>query len=113
MACRRPSPDGWSLGAAPTMKCATCGTEIADKALICFRCGEATTTPRHAPPAPKRERGPLPLIAALLVIVAAAALLVPMLEPGMPQWIGLAAAVVLVIISVLGLRPRRRARLKR
>jgi len=32
------------------MTCTSCGTEIADKALICYRCGRATTAPRITPP---------------------------------------------------------------
>lgn len=32
------------------MICTHCGTEIADKALICYRCGHATTEPRVKPP---------------------------------------------------------------
>ena len=37
------------------MTCRHCGTEIADKALICYRCGRATTEPRVTPP----DEGPL------------------------------------------------------
>ena len=33
------------------MQCRQCGTEIADKALICFRCGTATTEAKFKPPA--------------------------------------------------------------
>jgi len=33
------------------MTCRNCGTEIAEKALICYRCGKATTDPRIKPPA--------------------------------------------------------------
>jgi hypothetical protein len=33
------------------MLCRQCGTEIADKALICYRCGTATTEARIKPPA--------------------------------------------------------------
>lgn len=58
------------------MRCKYCGTEIADKALICYRCGNATTEPRVKPPAegslferPRRSRLPLVLIV-LLVILA-------------------------------------------
>ena len=58
------------------MICAHCGTEIADKALICFRCGRATTEPRIKPPdegslfsRPKPSR--LPLVVAALLILAA------------------------------------------
>jgi ribosomal protein L40E len=32
------------------MICKHCGTEIAVKALICYRCGQATTEPRIKPP---------------------------------------------------------------
>ena len=58
------------------MICAHCGTEIADKALICYRCGHATTEPRIKPPAegslferPRRSR--LPIVALVVLIVLA------------------------------------------
>ena len=58
------------------MKCTHCGTEIADKALICYRCGNATTEPRIKPPAEeslfvRRRRSRLPLVAIVLLIVLA------------------------------------------
>lgn len=31
------------------MECRQCQTEIDDKALVCFRCGAATTDPVHQP----------------------------------------------------------------
>jgi uncharacterized membrane protein YvbJ len=31
------------------MQCRQCGTEIADKALICYRCGTATTEAKYRP----------------------------------------------------------------
>jgi hypothetical protein len=95
------------------MKCRNCGTEIADKALICYRCGEATTTPRIQPPPPPAERGPIPVVVAMLVIVAAAVFGLPLLEPGTPRLAGWAAVVVATALSVWTLRPRRRQRLKR
>jgi hypothetical protein len=59
------------------MLCTHCGTEIADKALICYRCGNATTEPRVKPPAdgplferPRRSRLPMILIVLLLLILA-------------------------------------------
>ena len=76
------------------MTCRNCGTEIADKALICYRCGTATTAPRIAPPPPRKQRGPLPLVATLLVIVAAAAFIVPTLPPDATQAVGWGIAVV-------------------
>ncbi len=40
------------------MICKSCGTEIADKALVCYRCGQATAEPRVKPgvPAARRSR---------------------------------------------------------
>ena len=53
------------------MTCQHCQTEIADKALICYRCGRATTEPRIRPPEPTslfepRRRSRLPLVAVVL-----------------------------------------------
>jgi uncharacterized membrane protein YvbJ len=58
------------------MKCKNCGSEIADKALICYRCGNATTEPRVKPPAEgslfqRRRRSRLPLVAIIVVLVLA------------------------------------------
>ena len=57
------------------MLCKYCGTEIADKALICYRCGNATTEPRIKPPAegplferPRRSR--MPVVIAVLIVLA-------------------------------------------
>ena len=57
------------------MICKHCGTEIADKALICYRCGNATTEPRIKPPAegplferPRRSR--MPVVIIVLIVLA-------------------------------------------
>jgi hypothetical protein len=57
------------------MICKHCGTEIADKALICYRCGNATTEPRIKPPSlgplferPRRSRMPIVAIVVLIVL---------------------------------------------
>ncbi len=61
------------------MICRHCGTDLADKALICYRCGNATTEPRVKPPAggslfrPQR-RGRPPVIAIVLVLILVALL---------------------------------------
>jgi len=51
------------------MQCRNCGTEIADKAIVCFRCGAATTDPvrRPAKVTPRRS----PLVYTLLTVVLA------------------------------------------
>jgi hypothetical protein len=92
------------------MKCRNCGTEIADKALICYRCGTATTAPKIAPPPSKPERGPIPVIIAMLIIMAAAVIVLPMLPPGDARMAGWAAVVLITIPTVWLLRPVRRRR---
>jgi hypothetical protein len=59
------------------MKCRFCGTEIADRALICYKCGNATTEPRIKPPdegpilGRPRRRSRLPYVVIVIVVVAA------------------------------------------
>ena len=58
------------------MICKHCATEIADKALICYRCGNATTEPRVKPPADgplfdRPRRSPIPLVVIVMLIVLA------------------------------------------
>ena len=51
--------------------CKACGTEIADKALICYRCGEATAGARVKPHAPRSRRSRVPVaIGVVLLLVA-------------------------------------------
>ncbi len=54
------------------MICRHCGTEIADKALVCYRCGHATAEPRMQDGRAPAARGRVPLTAALLVLTLAA-----------------------------------------
>ena len=56
------------------MKCRECGTEIADKALICFRCGAAVQEPVHKPYVAAKKKRPLIVYAifAVLVLIAIA-----------------------------------------
>lgn len=57
------------------MQCRVCGTEIARKALICYRCGTAVDEPVAKPTTAKRPR---PLVVylsvAILALVAIAAI---------------------------------------
>ena len=94
------------------MQCRNCGTEIADKAIVCYRCGHATTDPvrRPAPIAPR----PRPLIA--LVVVAALAVLAVYLYQAStraadPQILQLAAGLcagAALVALFLGILRRRR-----
>jgi hypothetical protein len=56
------------------MQCRNCGAEIADKALICYRCGAATSEAKYQPAPIRRRRGrgrvtTMVLVAALLLAV--------------------------------------------
>jgi hypothetical protein len=52
------------------MICKQCGTEIADKAIVCYRCGTATTDPVRKPaPLPRRGGSLGPLVGLVLLIV--------------------------------------------
>lgn len=61
------------------MKCKYCETEIADKALICYRCGRSTTEPRITPPSggslfEHKRRSRLPLIVVVVIVILVALL---------------------------------------
>ena len=90
------------------MKCKNCGTEIADNALICYRCGEATAARKYEPVPEPSRRGPIPVIVAILVIIAAAVFGLPYLTPGPARVAGWVALVVVVFVTVRRLRPTRR-----
>jgi hypothetical protein len=55
------------------MICRNCGTEIADKAIVCYRCGTATTDPVRKPVQVRRRRRLSPLILLILLILLALA----------------------------------------
>jgi hypothetical protein len=70
------------------MICTHCGTEIADKALICYRCGNATTAPRIKPPSdgplferPRRSRVPIVALVILILLALLAAWFLGLLTP--------------------------------
>ena len=54
------------------MKCRQCGTEISDKALICYRCGTAVTEAVHKPAELKKTKRPVIVyvVFAVLVVIA-------------------------------------------
>ena len=51
------------------MQCRQCGAEIADKALICYKCGTATTEAKYQP-APLPRAGASSSRTPLLVVIA-------------------------------------------
>jgi hypothetical protein len=96
------------------MQCRQCGTEIADKALVCYRCGVATTEPVFAPPAQARGRlgrSTATLVTSLLalaLLVLAALFLTRTSPDGTPRLVTWVVAGVAVAIVVLRAYARRR-----
>jgi hypothetical protein len=92
------------------MTCKQCGTEIADKALICFRCGAATTEPRVTPPSHRAtrrvSRGPLAL--ALIVLVLSALLMGQVVTDQVPPEVGYGLAALAFAAIVWHLARGRR-----
>jgi hypothetical protein len=93
------------------MQCRNCGTEIADKAIVCYRCGTSTTDPVRTPARVKPRRSPLLsfAVAALLVLLAlymgqasrTAA------DPGRWQMLaGLLAGVAIIVVALRLIRRR-------
>jgi uncharacterized membrane protein YvbJ len=54
------------------MKCRECGTEIAEKALICFRCGASVQEAVHKPYVQTKKKRPLIVyvIVAIMILIA-------------------------------------------
>lgn len=91
------------------MVCRSCGTEIADKALICYRCGTATSEPRVAPPRPGRRpasRGPALL--ALIMLVVSALVMGQVVTDQVPREVGYGLAVLALVAIGWHLAERRR-----
>jgi hypothetical protein len=64
------------------MQCRNCGAEIADKALICYKCGTATTEAKYKP-APLGRKSSRPPLLAVVVALLLLALLALYLWSGM------------------------------
>ncbi len=93
------------------MQCRQCGTEIADKAIVCFRCGASTTDPvRKAVPL-RPKRNPWLLTAVVLVLVLVALYLWNLsrtaANPELPELAAGLALGAAAVVLLLGLFRRR------
>jgi hypothetical protein len=50
------------------MICRHCGTEIADKAIVCYRCGAGTADPVRKPAEIRRRRSPIVPVVVLILL---------------------------------------------
>jgi hypothetical protein len=93
------------------MQCRNCSAEIADKALICYKCGTATTEAKYQPaplPRASRRSGLLPTAIALALLVLATLYVERVSPAGSQQWVTYAAVAAAVIIVAIRAYARRR-----
>jgi protein-S-isoprenylcysteine O-methyltransferase Ste14 len=90
------------------MVCANCGTEIADKALICYRCGKATFEAKRAPAAPPAKGRQVILVVAMIILILSALFLGQVQTNTVPEWVRY--TVMTLAIVVLGWRLLQRRR---
>jgi hypothetical protein len=91
------------------VRCRQCGTEIADKALVCYRCGAATTDPIYKPvPLAPRRRGSLVATVLALALLVLLALYMGRLPAAgasrMVTWVVVVAAVLIVALRAYARR---------
>ena len=93
------------------MTCRSCGIEIAEKALICYKCGAATTDAVHQPAgaAPQRGRSGFVITFVALVLLAGVAVVLARSAPsGTPPVVTYIVAGVAIVIVGLRAYARRR-----
>jgi hypothetical protein len=95
------------------MKCRQCGTEIADKAIVCYRCGTATTEAKFKAPPARTTWSSINLVSSVLAIVllALAALymqrFVTVGTPSTLRWLMVVLAVAIVALRGIMRRAKR------
>jgi hypothetical protein len=93
------------------MICRKCGTDIADKAIVCYKCGAATTEPVFAPPGASRARSTSTLVTslvALALMVSVGVFMTRASPDGTPRSVTWVVAGVAVVIIILRAYARRR-----
>jgi len=93
------------------MNCRNCGAEIADKALICYRCGTATTEAKYQPVTLSTTRSRSSLVATVIALALIAVLFVVMGRVATGEtsdYLRYAAVVIAVAIVALRAFARRR-----
>jgi hypothetical protein len=83
------------------MICRNCGTEIADKAIVCYRCGTGTSDPVRSAAVVRPRRGRLLPLAALVLLVLLGLFLGQAGQTVVPESYRLGATVGIVLGIVL------------
>jgi len=93
------------------MRCRNCGAEIADKALICYKCGTATTEAKYQPAPAGRSSSRSGAIATILAMALIIALAVYFgRRPGTETPTLVTYVMVAVAVVIVGLRAYARRR---
>ena len=84
------------------MRCKHCGTEIAEKALICYRCGVAAEElPTPAPePIKQSHQSPLLVWLALTVLVLAALFMGQIATGEVPRMLSWSVAALAALVAL-------------
>ena len=93
------------------MQCRSCHAEIADKALICYKCGTATIEAKYQPaplPRASSRSGLVPTVIALALLAAAALYVERVSNAGASEWVAYVAVAAAVIIIGIRAYARRR-----
>jgi len=91
------------------MICKHCGTEIADKAIVCYRCGTATAAPVRRPaPRPSAAARVVPALALVALLLAALFMGQAAWGSDVPPAVPYTVAAVGVIVLVWRIVVRRR-----
>lgn len=89
------------------MTCGTCGATIADKAIVCYRCGAPTAIP-VAPQRPARQGGGVAWLVVLVLAVLLAVVAAMLPEGSTERYaVGAAAGITAVFGVVQRLRRGR------
>lgn len=90
------------------MVCANCGTEIAEKALICYRCGQATFVARRAPAQPPARGRQMILVVTMVILILSAFFLGQMQTNTMPEWVRYTVMTLAIVVLAYRMLVRRR-----
>lgn len=88
------------------MTCRSCGTDIAEKAILCYRCGAPTAEPARQRSSAPAHRGVRAVVAFVVVmaLIAAGVALIPRAPAGVPRILAYSALmlVTFVVLRLIG-----------